>query len=166
MEKYYTILGVSKLASVAEIKQARNRLALKFHPDKNIGNLKHATAQMQIINEAYEKVLHQQLHQKANLANFDSCLLNAYAWFVSLLQKLQNTVIQLPEGRCKTDVNQLLNQMNCLANGPNNVLLFKHFRTNHGIQSFYYLYVKHDKFRKHKTLQRVWWQFLQHSNWF
>ena len=31
---YYQVLGVSKIASLPEIKQAHRRLAMKYHPDR------------------------------------------------------------------------------------------------------------------------------------
>lgn len=50
---YYTILGVAKTASQAEIKKAYRSLAKKYHPDKNKGN-KEAEEKFKNISEAYE----------------------------------------------------------------------------------------------------------------
>ncbi|MBW4467328.1 MAG: DnaJ domain-containing protein [Pegethrix bostrychoides GSE-TBD4-15B] len=50
---YYATLGVSKLATADEIKQAFRRLARKHHPDVNPGD-KSAEAKFKEINEAYE----------------------------------------------------------------------------------------------------------------
>jgi DnaJ-class molecular chaperone len=49
---YYDILGVGKSASLAEIKQAYRKLALKYHPDKNKAS--EAAEQFKEVNEAYE----------------------------------------------------------------------------------------------------------------
>jgi curved DNA-binding protein len=50
---YYTTLGVSKTATVAEIKKAYRKLARQFHPDLNPGDKK-AEARFKEINEANE----------------------------------------------------------------------------------------------------------------
>ena len=50
---YYTVLGVPKTASEAEIKSAYRKLAMKHHPDKNPGS-KDAETRFKEINEANE----------------------------------------------------------------------------------------------------------------
>ncbi len=50
---YYNILGVSRSASEAEIKQAYRRLARQYHPDVNPGD-KSAEEKFKQINEAHE----------------------------------------------------------------------------------------------------------------
>jgi molecular chaperone DnaJ len=52
MKDYYKILGVSRDATQDEIKKAFRQLALKYHPDRNLGD-KEAEEKFKEINEAY-----------------------------------------------------------------------------------------------------------------
>ncbi|XP_068644163.1 dnaJ protein P58IPK homolog B-like [Aristolochia californica] len=51
---WYKILGISKTASSAEIKRAYKKLALQWHPDKNVDKREEAEAMFQEIAAAYE----------------------------------------------------------------------------------------------------------------
>jgi len=50
---YYSILGVSERASPGEIKHAFRKLAMRYHPDRNLGNEKWAEEKFKEINESY-----------------------------------------------------------------------------------------------------------------
>ena len=51
---FYSILGVGKNATDAELKKAYRKLAMKWHPDKNPDNQAEAQAKFQEISEAYD----------------------------------------------------------------------------------------------------------------
>jgi len=53
MKNYYVILGVPEGASQGEIKHAFRKLAMEYHPDRNLGNEKWAEERFKGINEAY-----------------------------------------------------------------------------------------------------------------
>lgn len=50
---HYNVLGVSSTASDAELRRAYKVLALRYHPDKNPGNVEEATKQFKLVAEAY-----------------------------------------------------------------------------------------------------------------
>ena len=53
MENYYDILGVSKNITTEELKKVYRKLAKKYHPDANVGNVK-AEEMFKKISKAYE----------------------------------------------------------------------------------------------------------------
>ena len=50
---YYEVLGVKDDSSDEEIRKAYRKLALRWHPDKNSGNIKEAEEKFKSISEAY-----------------------------------------------------------------------------------------------------------------
>ncbi|XP_078281034.1 dnaJ homolog subfamily B member 6b isoform X2 [Rhinoraja longicauda] len=54
MVDYYQVLGVPKNASPEEIKKSYRKMALKWHPDKNLDHKEEAEAKFKQLSEAYE----------------------------------------------------------------------------------------------------------------
>ena len=50
---YYDILGIDRNAGAAEIKKSYRKLAMKYHPDRNPGDLE-AESAFKECTEAYE----------------------------------------------------------------------------------------------------------------
>lgn len=54
MKCHYEVLEVPRDADDGEIKSAYRKLALKWHPDKNLDNTEYAKEQFQLVQQAYE----------------------------------------------------------------------------------------------------------------
>ena len=54
MKCHYEVLGVPLNASDDDLKKSYRKLALKWHPDKNLDNLDEAKREFQFIQAAYE----------------------------------------------------------------------------------------------------------------
>ncbi|NXU91784.1 DJC21 protein, partial [Xiphorhynchus elegans] len=54
MRCHYEVLGVRRDAAEAELRQAYRRLALRWHPDKNLENAEEAAEQFKLIQAAYD----------------------------------------------------------------------------------------------------------------
>lgn len=54
MKCHYEVLEIDRDADDAIIKTAYRKLALRWHPDKNMDNLETAKTKFQIIQQAYE----------------------------------------------------------------------------------------------------------------
>lgn len=58
----YKVLGVLPSASDEEIKKAYRKLAMKYHPDRNPGDVE-AARKMQEVNEAYDRIKNPERHR-------------------------------------------------------------------------------------------------------
>ncbi|XP_052255931.1 dnaJ homolog subfamily C member 21-like isoform X2 [Dreissena polymorpha] len=54
MKCHYEVLGVPREASSDDLKKSYRKLALKFHPDKNLDNIEESTQQFRLVQQAYE----------------------------------------------------------------------------------------------------------------
>ena len=71
MKDYYKILGVDKNADKKTIKKAYRKLALKWHPDKNIDNKEVAEEKFKEISEAYQVISDPEKKRRYDMGGFD-----------------------------------------------------------------------------------------------
>lgn len=76
MKKYFSILGLSKNANYQEIKNARNNLLKKYHPDHYQGDIEYAKKKSAEINDAYEKLVNYINNKNLNIAENKSGINN------------------------------------------------------------------------------------------
>ncbi|CAD8097204.1 unnamed protein product [Paramecium sonneborni] len=60
MKNHYNTLGLQRDAEQQQIKEAYHKLALEWHPDKNVNNRTQAIVQFQQISEAYNTLSKQE----------------------------------------------------------------------------------------------------------
>lgn len=61
---YYEILEISENATQEEIKKAYRKLALRWHPDKNLDNPEEAKKKFQEVNKAYGVLSNEELRKR------------------------------------------------------------------------------------------------------
>jgi curved DNA-binding protein CbpA len=71
MKDYYKVLGVDKNANEKTIKKAYRKLALKWHPDKNIDNKEAAEEKFKEISEAYQVLSDKKKRRMYDMGGFD-----------------------------------------------------------------------------------------------
>jgi curved DNA-binding protein CbpA len=93
LKDYYRILGVNREASAQDIKKAFRQLALRYHPDRNPGDVKEAEEKFKKINEAYEVLSNEQKkRQYDRLLNWP-----AYSWRTVIIN-------DVPDDRAELDL--------------------------------------------------------------
>lgn len=70
--KYYRLLGVDRFATIEEIKEAYRKLAMKFHPDRNIGNEEEAETKFKEVKAAYDILMERRNMFTPNLTSLRS----------------------------------------------------------------------------------------------
>lgn len=93
MKCHYEVLDVARDADLAEIKAAYKKLALKWHPDKNLDNPEDAKEQFQLIQQAYEVLSdrqerawydnHREQILRGSDSGFEDNTLDVYQYFTS-----------------------------------------------------------------------------------
>lgn len=80
MANFYEVLDVAENASAAEIKAQYRKLALLFHPDKNLVYSEETTHRFRLVQEAYEV-----LSDECERAWYDSHTLLGNAGFSNVM---------------------------------------------------------------------------------
>jgi DnaJ-class molecular chaperone len=70
--KYYRLLGVDRFATIEEIKNAYKKLAMIYHPDRNIGKEEEAEAKFKEIRAAYDVLMERRNMFTPNLTSLRS----------------------------------------------------------------------------------------------
>jgi len=99
---YYKILGVGRDADEKAIKKAYRRLAMKYHPDRNLGKEKEANEKFKEINEAYavlgDPEKRGQYDQFGTVGDVGDILTNLARWAMLVI----SSAVLIPEAPLKT----------------------------------------------------------------
>ena len=116
LKDYYKILGLQKTATESEIKKAHNKLAIKWHPDKNRDNREVARKRFIEIQEAYEVLKDKQkraMYDEDILAENDEILQWLIKWRRNIEKKIEEENIGW-EARMKKD-RTFLEKASCMS---------------------------------------------------
>lgn len=128
MIDYYKVLEIKPGATIEQIKRAYRRLALKYHPDVS-DNSKHATAQFNLIKEAYEtlteplsreKYMSERWRTQAYAEAFDNEVITPEDVLQSVLHFYKKS-LNLDEYRL--DKSGLLNELKSILNNDKQQIL-------------------------------------------
>ena len=89
---YYEILGVNENSDASEIKKSFQKLAMKWHPDRNINNQEEAKIKFQEINEAYMNLVK---NGKVNGEKYDDNFLKKF--FNKINMSIPPEIVKLSE---------------------------------------------------------------------
>ena len=115
--KYYNILGIKNDATETEIKKTYKKLALKYHPDRNLDNREEAESKFKEITEAYtilsnpNKRKQYDMYGSGGLGNmFGGSSVNPFEMFNNIFK---NQVSEFMNNKCSNNVNldNILNQL-------------------------------------------------------
>lgn len=150
-QKYYDILGVSKDAKEEEIKRVYKKLAIKYHPDRNIDNKEEAERKFAEINEAYSTLSNSKKRQKYDMfgtTSNDGSVdpINTFQMFNNIFQRHVSEFIN----KKNDNTNSFTNILNELNNNKGNSFPFGgiRFKVNSFIPK-----QRHQSFQRTKCYQ-------------
>ena len=122
-DDYYTLLGVDRSASEADIKKAYRKLARKYHPDVNPGNkaaeekFKQLSAAFEILSDAKKRKLYDEFGEDAAKIGFDEKKAAAYRQYQQAARAGGGAGVPFDFGGGDVDLGDLLGDLFGRARG-------------------------------------------------